>query len=123
MKCSRCGVGAILFHNSRESDGEIPSIRRNNNTFDSVRKVRFKGLKKTEFPQEALAPVSAQATIFLGIVSSKSRLKGSSIAGKFESIGTGKTFLAEVVRTWTKVKVVVPAPAPGGGVAPRAPDK
>ena len=77
-------------------------------------------LGKLKFPQVASEPVSAQATT-LGIVLSDSRPKGSSNPGKSELIGTGKTSLEEALRTWTKVKVMLPPPASGAD-ASWAPD-
>ena len=74
--------------------------------------------KNMEFPQVHTAPVSTVDQI-LGITSPFASPKGSSVAGKFESIGTGKGDLAEALKTCTKVKVPrldeVPATLQEGG--------
>ena len=71
-----------------------------------------------EFPQVHPAPVTTDDQIF-GITSPFASPKGSSVAGKFELIGTGKGDLAEALKTWTKVKVPrldeVPATLQEGG--------
>ena len=57
--------------------------------------------KNREFPQVHPAQVSTDDQI-LGIASPFASPKGNSIAGKLESIGTGKGDLAKALKTWPR---------------------